>query len=101
MRAIPESLKLQIKNSGINDACAYCGSKLNVEWHHVWIYGGKQINEIWAIVGACKYHHGEVNKNNEIKEFFEIVSLTRAYEEDLEKYPKKDWELIKRYLFKR
>ena len=64
-----------------------------IEWHHVFIYAGKQINEIWAIVSACSFHHRNVA---EFKFKFEIVALSRATEEDLKKYPRVDWDQIKK-----
>ena len=69
-----------------------------IEWHHPWIYGGSQINEAWAIVGGCTYHHDEVNKDKAIKQAFETASLLLATEKDLGKYPRKDWGQIKRTL---
>ena len=69
-----------------------------IQWHHPWIYAGKQINEPWAIVGACEGHHDEVTKDRAIKQAFETDSLMRATDEDLAKYPRKDWEQIKRTL---
>lgn len=98
MRKIPPKLRKEIEESGINKFCALCGSKNNVEWHHVWIYAGKQINEKWAIVGACKEHHDRVNKELAIREFFEVISLIRATDKDLEKYPRKNWNQAKKYL---
>lgn len=98
MRKIPIKIRNAIAESKKNVRCAICGDKNNVEWHHVWIYAGRQINEHWAIVGACKNHHDRVNVEIEIKEQFERISLLQATDEDLAKYPKKDWSQIKRYL---
>ena len=70
-----------------------------VQWHHVWIYAGRQINEIWAIEPACEHHHDVVNKDGTIKRAFERLSLARATAEDLAKYPRKAWEEIKKYLY--
>lgn len=98
MRKIPTKLRNEIVTSKKNTCCAICGDKNNIEWHHVWIYAGRQINEPWAIVGACKEHHERVTREPLIKEQFEMISLLRATEHDLAKYPKKDWQQIKRYL---
>lgn len=77
----------------IDDSC--CEGR--IEWHHVWIYDKNQINEVWAIVPACKYHHDKA-ESKEFKPLFQIASLRRATEDDLKKYPKKDWDQIISYL---
>lgn len=79
------------------DGLGYCAGK--VEWHHTFIYGGKQINEVWAIVPACERHHDQVTKEPKVKMYFEKVSIMRASQDDLSKYPRKDWEQIKCHLF--
>lgn len=28
-----------------------------ITWEHAIIYAGKQLNETWAILGICEYHH--------------------------------------------
>lgn len=66
-----------------------------VQWHHVWIYAGRQINEYWAILGACEFHHDRVKSNTQVRELFERRSLEIATDADLAKYPKKDWERLK------
>lgn len=68
-----------------------------IEWHHVWIYAGKQIDEIWAIVPVCYYHHQKAGVG-EVKDKLELVSLGRASDEDLKRYNKKNWPQIKNYL---
>lgn len=69
-----------------------------VQFHHVWIYAGRQINEKWAIVPACEHHHELVKKDRRIKEAFEFISLCRTKPGELKKYPKKDWQRIYDYL---
>lgn len=65
------------------------------EWHHVWTYAGKQINEVWAIVGACHRHHEMVKEDPAVRMAFESCSLALAAPEDLLAYPKKHWSQIK------
>lgn len=67
-----------------------------IEWHHAWIYAGKQINEEWAIVPACHFHHSMVTKDKAIRQAFETASLIMATKADLEMYPRKDWAQIKK-----
>lgn len=70
-----------------------------IEWHHVWTYGSDgQINEHWAILGACSLHHRQVKEKRSVKEIFERRSLEIATEKDLAKYPRKNWDQLKKYL---
>lgn len=62
---------------------------------HAFIYAAKQINELWAIIPLCWYHHlGEgLDKQQN-----QAIALRRATEHDLSKYPRKPWEQIKKSL---
>lgn len=70
-----------------------CRGRITLE--HVWIYGGRQIQEKWAIIPLCEFHHsvnnyqdnGDLNKQENKR-----ISLARATPEDLAKYPKKDFK---------
>lgn len=73
-----------------------CSGK--VEWHHVWIYGGHQIQRVWAIVAACHHHHDMVGKQQAVRMAFEAASLKLATEYDLEEFPRKNWKQIKKTL---
>lgn len=105
MRPIPLPLRRQLDTEPRMHRCViaplqriYGRCSGRIQWHHAWIYAGTQINEEWAIVGACEGHHEEVKKDRAIKQAFETASLLIATDEDLAKYPKKDWEQIKRML---
>lgn len=102
MRKIPTELRERLAADPRMKVCAaaHLGDcEGRIEWHHVWIYAGKQINEYWSIVGACHYHHSEVNSNREVREAFERVSLGLATFEDLHGYPRKNWEQIETNLY--
>jgi len=103
MRKIPEKLKKEIEESGQNDGCVldtgeHGPCEGGIEWHHCFLYAGKQINEKWAILGACQRHHKLAHGNKEVKNAFRRESLKRAAPEDLEKYPRESWEQLKKYL---
>lgn len=51
-----------------------------IEWHHVLIVGGRQLNEKFAIVPACHGHHEKAAKLNE---YFQYVALNRATDSEL------------------
>ncbi len=69
-----------------------------IEWHHVWEYTGRQIQEVWAILGACSRHHAAVKTDVRVKEGFERRSLEIATDAELEKYPKRAWRTLRKYL---
>jgi hypothetical protein len=64
---------------------------------HVWIYAGKQMNEKFSIIRLCEWAHLGPGLNKRINEW---ISLHHATEEDLKKYPKKEWNAIKKHLDK-
>ena len=70
--------------------------KGRITWEHCWIYAGKQINEPWAILPLCEWHHA-VNQYQDSgdlnKKLNKQLSLARATKEDLLKYPKKNFEI--------
>ena len=103
MRPIPLPLRRQLEATPRMHRCMLAGYERlygrcdqgRPEWHHVFIYAGSQINEAWAIMSACHTHHEEVKKDRAIKQAFETASLLIATDEDLAKYPKKDWDQLK------
>ena len=95
MRPIPIKLRAEMADDPFYTCCCLCGNYEEVQWHHVWIYGGRQINEKWAVVPACKKCHELVAGDKYTRQYFEKVSLLRTIEADLKKYYKKDWQRIK------
>lgn len=70
-----------------------CRGRITIE--HALIYSGRQINELWALLPLCWYHH--IGKGLD-KRYNEHLALQRATDEDLAKYPKADWTRRKKYL---
>lgn len=101
MRPIPPKLREELASLPRMKRCACAelgGCSGRIEWHHVWIYAGRQINELWAIVGACNKHHEMVGTEPIVKKAFEVYSLQLATAADLAKYPRKPWgHIIKSY----
>lgn len=90
MRPISPRVKRQIDRDGFFKRCCITGSP-NVSMEHCWVYGGRQIDEIWAIVPLRR----DLNTSHpprEIKEKCRLVSLMRASDEDFKKYPRKNWK---------
>lgn len=80
----------------LQDLYGPCGGK--IEWDHVWIYAGRQIDEPWAIVGLCHDHHMAKEGEPAVKAAVQTASLMLATIEELSKYSRKDWEQIKHSL---
>ena len=74
-----------------------------ITWEHALIYAGKQIDEVWAIIKLCEYHHA-VGKyqdgGNLLKEKNEWIALCRATDQELDKYPKANYKCRKQRLDK-
>jgi hypothetical protein len=91
MRPISPAVKQQLEQE--KNICAlqdkYCDGRIT--WEHTLTYGGHQIDEVWAIIKLCEYHHS-VNKHqdggNLNKEKNVWVALNRATDEELLKYSK-------------
>lgn len=105
MRPIPSKMREELAGLPRMRECAiapvqhvYGACHGRVEWHHVWQYGGKQINELWAILGGCSRHHAMVQSDSAVRMAFEAASLLLATSEDLAGYPRKKWDEIKKSL---
>lgn len=100
MRKIPKSLLKRILNDKYYKKCirhseGTCNGRITLE--HAFIYAGKQINEIWAIVPVCAFHHcvdqyqdcGDLDKH--LNQYY---ALSRATDKDLEEYPRTNWRQL-------
>lgn len=98
MRPIPKKHREIISSDPYFRVCARrnhdCDGRITIE--HAWIYGGKQINELWAYVPLCEFHHLRKGLNKEINHY---LSIKRASDDDLKKYPRKNWNQEKAYLY--
>ena len=81
MRPIPSKLRQEISQDNFMKKCCLCYNQFP-EWHHAIIFQGKQLNEKWAIVPACKWCH-----KNRLEEL-EYVALERATDEELQRISK-------------
>lgn len=100
MRPIPIKMREQMANDEYYKRCArervfqdhVCKGRITFE--HCFVYAGRQINEVWAIIPLCEYAHFEIldkNKN-------QYISLKRATDDELDKYPRFNWQVSKDYL---
>ena len=101
MNPINNDLRKEISDDSYYKTCCITGKQnVKIDWHHVWIYAGKQINEKWAIMPIWEMKHSPMGDNDsvhrckETRELVQYLSLKRATDDDLEKYPNKNWKLI-------
>ena len=76
-----------------------CGGRITFE--HVFIYAGRQIQEIWAIIPLCEYHHdvgAYQDKGDLRKDINQWIALSRAKPWDLSRYPRANFTEMKSYL---
>lgn len=79
-----------------------CGGRTTIE--HVFIYAGRQIDEMWNLIPLCEYHHsvgkwlgcGGLDKSHN-----EWISLNLAHPSELQRYPKRDFKTLKEHLNKK
>ena len=98
MRAIPTKLRDEIADGPFMKHCIYKNCIKPPEWEHAFTHAGKQINEKWAIVPVCTYHHRGDGLDKDYNRYRAII---RATDEDFAKYPKTDWKQLKSYLTKK
>jgi len=102
MRPIPAKLRKQMNSDPFYKKCCICGFMQGIEWHHVFEFARKQIQEKWAIIPVCDRCHKAIHKNDHpCKTLSKRIALKRATDEDLAKYPKvgsDSWEQQKRRL---
>jgi hypothetical protein len=92
---IPAKLRQQIAQDPYMKACIYPHCYGKPEWEHAFLYANKRINEAWAIVPVCTYHHRMAGLD---KRYNEYHALRRASDADLAKYPRRDWKALKTHL---
>lgn len=87
---MPTKLRAQIAADPRMQICARAGSECGgrITWEHAITYAGKQVQEAWAIIPLCWFHHlgPGLDKAWNIR-----FAMTRATPEDIEKYPRLKW----------
>ena len=88
---IPSKLLQQILSDPYYQICARhkdgsCSGRITFE--HAFIYAGRQVQELWAIIPLCYFHHLGKGLNKSINQ---AIAFSRATLADLAKYPRKNW----------
>ncbi len=47
-----------------------------VEWEHAWIYAGRQVQERWAIIPCCTFHHRGEGLDKNLNRYAAILRMT-------------------------
>lgn len=97
MRAISQRVRKIIDSDPFYTVCSRymdgnCSNHITME--HAIIYGGNQVDEHWAIIPLCTYHHavneyqdgGDLDKEKNL-----WIALNRATAIDFSKYPRRDF----------
>ena len=103
---IPLKIRNKMAEDGSMTRCIHRNSDCSgrVEWEHVWIYSGKQIQKEWAIVPCCYMHHrgGKLDKDfNRYCSLLKAIKIYGSLEEICKEYPRKDWKQIYSFLNKK
>lgn len=70
-----------------------CAGRITIE--HALIYAGRQIDDLFALLPVCAYHHavdqyqdgGKLDKKKH-----EYIAISRMTESDMQKYSKRNWK---------
>ncbi len=102
MRKISDKIKKVINSDAFYHVCCLndqypdeCDGR--VEQHHNLIYAGKQVDELWAILPVCKYHHDK-EKKKPYNDDLDRIMISRTTYQDRKKYPRYDWVQKSKYL---
>lgn len=93
---IPLKLREKMAANGSMLHCIHRNSDCEgrIEWEHAWIYAGKKIQEEWAIVPCCTYHHRGSGLDKDYNRYCSLVKAIKIYgslDVIQQKYPKKNW----------
>ena len=92
MRKIPEALKAQLLAEAEYKKCVRktgCQGRITLE--HAIIYAGRQLNERWAILPLCAYHHAvdQFQDGGDLQKELNVwIALNRATDEELTRISK-------------
>jgi len=91
---MPPDLRKELKNDSFYEQSALSW-EAPVQWHHVFMFAGKSIQEKWNIVPLTKSEHDMVTPHNpiyvkQLDEMVQQIALNRATVKELKKYSKVD-----------
>lgn len=101
MNNLPTKLREELAADPYYRFCARADENCagRITWEHAFEYAGRQIQERWAIIPLCWFHHLGAGLNKTINR---QIAVVRATPEDRKRYPRLPWnqyeQCIKRKL---
>lgn len=98
MRPISKKVKDQILSDEFYDTCCRADEgdcQGGITWEHALIYASRQMDEVFAILPVCEYHHavGIYQDTGKLdKKKHEWIAISRMTDEDMLKYYKRNWK---------
>jgi hypothetical protein len=89
MNNIPPKLRKEIERDLYYRYCCITGmpaTMVKIEWHHNFIYAGRQVQEKWCILPVDKELHKKLKGDMDLRGRLDWIMLNRATEEELNKY---------------
>lgn len=93
--ALVRKMKYQKKTKCDRSDEGDCRGRLTVE--HALYYAGKKIQDCFALITLCEFHHGVEHYANcygQNKKRHQEIALSQATEADRKKYPLLPWHLL-------
>lgn len=86
MRPIPPKLRKELEADPFYKRCCITGSiSEKIDWHHNFIFAGKQVNEKWCILPLANSVHEKIVY---YKKKCDLIMLLRADDDTLRRYSK-------------
>jgi hypothetical protein len=94
MHRIPPKLRRELSEDPYYQVCARGWENCSpcrgrITWEHAILYAGRQVQERWAIIPLCYYHH---LGHGLVKRINIEIAMSRATPEDKLKYPRLKWK---------
>ena len=90
MNNMPSKLRAQLAEDPYYKRCARKSGQCDgrITWEHALLYAGKQVQERFAIIPLCVFHH---LGSGMVKWVNELIALRRATPEDFARYSRANW----------
>jgi hypothetical protein len=90
MHPIPPKLRRDLAADPWYSSCARASGECRgrITWEHALMYAGKQVQERFAIIPLCEWHH---LGDGLVKRINVEIAMARATPDDKKKYPLLPW----------
>lgn len=88
MNKMPTDLRAKLDKDPWYHRCTVTGATLGkIEWHHNFIFAGKQVQEEWCILPLAQKVHDRANRKD-VREVLDWIMLNRTDDATLLRYGK-------------